>query len=81
MLTGLAATSPYFLGGRALPPDHGQELVELIEQTISPDIWEVNDRAASIYFRRPLHTLVVRAPGGVHRQTVNVLNQLRVAAP
>ena len=81
VLTGLAATSPGFQGGRALPPDHGQELVELLEQTIFPDIWEVNDGDASTYFHRPLHALVVRAPGGVHRQTVNVLNQLRAAAP
>ena len=68
-------------GGNAVAEDHGDELVELIQRTISPDIWDVNGGEASIYYYRPLHALVITAPGGVHRQTGNALNRIRAAGP
>jgi len=82
VLSKLAVSSPGSSGGRAVPADDGQDLVELIQATISPEIWDVNGGAASIYYFRPLHALVVRAPGGVHGQSADALKQLRaVAAP
>lgn len=67
------------LGGAAVPPDDGQILVELIQRTIAPDIWDVNGGNASIGYFPQLHALVVRAPGGVHRRIGGALGKLRAA--
>lgn len=66
-------------GGAEGPADDGQALVELIQATITPGIWDVNGGSATIVYFAPLHALVIRAPGGVHRRTGELLNQLRAA--
>ena len=59
--------------------DHGQELVELIQQTIAPHTWDVNGGNGSIYYWRPGRAMVVRQQGEVHEHIGDVLDQLRRA--
>jgi hypothetical protein len=66
-------------GGRAGPPDHGRELVELIERTINPAFWDVVGGPGTIVYYRPLQCLVVRATSEVHGNVGGVLGGLRDA--
>jgi hypothetical protein len=66
-------------GGRAVTPDHGRELVELIERTINPAFWDVNGGPGTIVYYRPLMCLVVRATTEVHGNVGGVLGGLRAA--
>lgn len=59
--------------------DYGQELVALIERTISPPIWEANGGLATIVYYQPLHALVVRATQESHRDVRRLLIGLRAA--
>lgn len=65
------------LGGVAR--DVGQELVELIEQTVAPGAWQVNGGIGTIYYFAPRQALVISAPLEVHEQAADLLNQLRAA--
>ena len=68
-------------GGGPGPPDHGAELVALIERTIAPDKWESVGGPFSIYYYRPLHALVVRATAEVHHRIGGAVGGLRGAGP
>jgi hypothetical protein len=57
--------------------DYGPQLVELIQRTIRPDVWDVNGGEGSIVYFRPLRVLVVTAPGEVHGQLGGLLNGFR----
>lgn len=59
--------------------DYGPELVELIEQVISPATWDINGGNGSIAYFAQAQALVVNAPGTVHAQIVDLLGQLRAA--
>lgn len=65
-------------GGRAIP-DYGPDLVSLIESTIAPSFWDVHGGPGSIVYYKPLHAIVVRATGEVHREIGGVLGGLRAA--
>jgi hypothetical protein len=56
--------------------DYGPDLVELIQKTISPPTWDVNGGPGAIYYFRPQRALVVSAPGEVHEQLVDLLEQM-----
>jgi len=56
--------------------DNGQDLVDLIQKTISPQSWDVNGGPGSIYYWRQQHSLVIRATDEVHEQIGGVLEQL-----
>jgi hypothetical protein len=66
-------------GGGTGPADLGEELVALIERTISPDFWEVSGGPGSIVYYYPLKVLVVRATTEVHENIGGVLGGLRDA--
>ena len=66
-------------GGRAAPPDHGQELVELIEQTINPAFWDTNGGPGTIVYYAPLKCIVVRATSEVHGNIGGLVGGLRAA--
>lgn len=66
-------------GGRAVPPDHGRDLVELIERTINPAFWDVNGGPGTVYYYAPLQCLVVRATTEVHGTVGAGLGALRAA--
>jgi hypothetical protein len=59
--------------------DNGQQLVDLIQSTISPQTWDVNGGPGSIYYWRPQRALVISAPGEVHDAVGDVLEQLNRA--
>lgn len=64
-------------GGGANALDNGQQLVELIQEVVAPDIWDVNGGPAAIRYYSPLKVLVVTAPGNVHGDVGAVLDGLR----
>lgn len=68
------------LGGAPVR-DLGDDLVRLIEHTIAPDFWETNGGPGAIFYYAPLHALVVRATGDLHRRIGGVIGGLRAAGP
>lgn len=65
-------------GGGAVN-DHAQELIELIQRTISPNFWDVAGGPGSMFYYRPLMALVVRATSEVHDDVGGVPGALRRA--
>ncbi len=65
--------------GQNANADAGQQLVNLIQTTISPKSWDVNGGNASIYYWQPQHAIVVRATGDIHGQISDTLEQLNRA--
>ena len=63
-------------GGGAIA-DNGQSLVELIQETIAPDTWEVNGGLGSIMYYSPLKVLVIRQTGTVHDGVDSAMGALR----
>jgi hypothetical protein len=63
--------------GGGAQADYGEELVDLITQTIYPHKWEVNGGNCTIVYYRPLMCLVVTATGDVHGGVEGLLNGLR----
>jgi hypothetical protein len=59
------------------PPDHGQDLVELIQRTIAPSSWDVNGGPGAIVYFSPLRALVVRNRSEIHEQLGDVVGQMR----
>jgi hypothetical protein len=56
--------------------DYGQQLVDLIQQTIAPASWDINGGPGSMYYWRPGRALVVRQTSEVHDQLGDLLDQL-----
>ncbi len=59
--------------------DHAQELIDLIQRTISPQSWDVNGGQGSMFYYRPLMALVVRTTSEVHGDVGGLLQALRRA--
>jgi hypothetical protein len=59
------------------PADRGQELVELIENTIAPDTWAVHGGEGTIHYFRPAFALIVNQSANEHDQLGGLLQQLR----
>ncbi|MEM8680287.1 MAG: hypothetical protein AAGF97_13145 [Planctomycetota bacterium] len=68
-------------GPAVLSADNGADLIDLIEQTISQDVWVGQGGSASMVYYAPVHGLVVTAPAFVHDQIADLLWQLRAAGP
>ncbi len=69
-----------YVDGRFGPPwDHGEELVDLIENTINPASWRSNGGNGTIHYFRPLRVLVVGATWQVQDETLELLRMLRRA--
>jgi hypothetical protein len=65
------------MGGQgAVKDDAGDDLVELIQKTISPGSWDRNGGPGSIYYWRPGRAIVVSAGGDVHDQVGDLLEQM-----
>jgi len=58
------------------PDDYGQQLVDLIRQTIAPSTWDVNGGPGSIYYWRPGRILAIRQTTEVHENVADFLQQL-----
>jgi hypothetical protein len=59
------------------PPDHGQDLVDLIQRTIAPSSWDVNGGPGAIVYFSPLRAIVVRNRSEIHEQLGDVIGQMR----
>jgi hypothetical protein len=69
-----------YAGGRFAPPwAHGEELVDLIVNTLDPTFWRRNGGPGSIHYFRPLRVLVLRAPMQAQGDVEDLLNKLRAA--
>src|SRR5271157_1234288 len=66
--------------GQNVSADNGQQLVDLIQNTISPKSWDVNGGACTIYYWQPQHAIVVRATGDIHEEISDTLEQLNRAS-
>ena len=65
--------------GQNANADSGQQLVDLIQTTISPKSWDVNGGNCTIYYWQQQHAIVIRATGDVHDQISDALDQLNRA--
>ena len=63
-------------GNPPAPPDHGDDLAELIRQTVAPETWDVNGGNGVIVYFPARRVLVVRQQSEVHWGLADVLNQL-----
>jgi hypothetical protein len=68
-------------GGAMRIPDHGEQLVELIQTVIRPETWDINGGTGTIYYWYPGRALVIRQMDEVHEEIADVLDQLRRAGP
>jgi hypothetical protein len=59
------------------PADHSRELLEVIQDTIAPDTWDVRGGPGVIRFWPPGSALIVRQTGDVHEQLGRLLGDLR----
>lgn len=76
----LAQVAPAPAGGPAnpaAPADHGEDLAELIRQTIAPHTWDVNGGNGVIVYFSARRVLVVRQQGEVHWDLADVIGQLQ----
>ena len=64
-------------GGGAVR-DYGETLVELIQNVISPEQWDVNGGPGSIVYYPNLKVLVVRASGDAHGHVGGLFDGLRL---
>lgn len=73
--------NPGQLPGQAQAPqrpiDHGQELLELIQDTIKPESWDARGGLGTIKYWPMGHAMVVRQTGEVHEQLGRLLMDLR----
>jgi len=65
-----------FGGQGAVKDDAGDDLVDLIQKTISPGSWDRNGGSGSIYYWRPGRAIVVSAGDDVHDQVGDLLEQM-----
>lgn len=69
-----------YAGGRfAAPWDHAGDLIELIQATISPSVWQSAGGASTIHYYQPSQAMVVRASQKVQDDICELLFKLRAA--
>jgi hypothetical protein len=73
------AAQPVAQAGTEAILDYGPELVDLIQQTISPATWNINGGNGAIVYFMPRRAVVVSAPADVHGKIDDVLGQLRAS--
>ena len=56
--------------------DYGPALVELIQTTISPKMWDVNGGPGHIHYWRQQRALIIAAPQDVHDHVGGLMEQL-----
>lgn len=79
-LADFATGSPssYFgRGGASQTEVNAQQLIELIQRTISPDFWDVAGGPGTIFYFPQLQVLVIRATAEVHDDVGGLVGGLR----
>jgi hypothetical protein len=71
------ADSKQSLAGGGAIAARAQELIDLIQNTIEPDSWDVNGGGGTIRFFPQLNVLVIRNTGEVHYEVGGALDVLR----
>jgi hypothetical protein len=66
-------------GGQDANADNGQQLVDMIQNVISPKSWDINGGGCSIYYWQQQRAIVVRATDDVHGEISDTLEQLNRA--
>jgi hypothetical protein len=64
-------------GAAGQADDLSDDLIELIEDTIAPDTWDVRGGQGSIRYYRPNPALIIRQTSEVHGDVGDVLGQVR----
>ena len=64
-------------GGGSQTENNAQQLIELIQRTISPDFWDVTGGPGVIFYYPQLQVLVIRATSEIHGQVGGVVGALR----
>jgi hypothetical protein len=64
-------------GGASQTDVNAQQLIELIQKTISPDFWDVAGGPGTIFYFPQLQVLVIRATSEIHGQVGNAIGALR----
>ena len=65
------------IGGGSATAQGAQTLIDLIQNTISPNSWEINGGQGTISFYPNTPALIIRQNGEVHQQIQDTLRQLR----
>lgn len=60
------------------PWDNGELLVNLIQNTIDPDVWRNNSGNASFHYYRPERVMIINGSQSPHQKTQDLLWKLRV---
>lgn len=77
-LTGGPSQMFGYLSANYAPPwDHGEELIDLIQNTIDPKFWQRNGGAGIIHYYRPSRIIVVGATAKIHDDMTDMLRNLR----
>ncbi|MEX2185336.1 MAG: hypothetical protein WD875_01020 [Pirellulales bacterium] len=61
----------------ALAADVSAELVDLIQQVVAPQSWDVNGGAGAVIFFAPINALIVRQTEEVHEALFDVVGRIR----
>jgi hypothetical protein len=77
LLAQIAPGGPGGADDRPAPADHGDDLAELIRQTIAPETWDVNGGNGVIVYFPARRVLVVRQQAEVHWDLADVIGQLQ----
>lgn len=75
------ATKSRTAAGGAATLANARSLIDLIQRTVNPPIWDVNGGNSSIGYFAPYQALVVRTTGDGHFEISDVLGQMRRAGP
>ena len=79
-LADFATGSPsniFARGGASQTDINAQQLIELIQKTISPDFWDVAGGPGAIFYYPQLQVLVIRATAEVHDDVGGLVGGLR----
>ncbi|MDO4856398.1 MAG: hypothetical protein Q4A17_00450 [Thermoguttaceae bacterium] len=71
--------APGFGAGNQVNEEAGEQLVEVIQNTIHPESWEQNGGNGTIQFWSPNGHLIIRQTDENHQKIQNLLDQLRRA--
>lgn len=76
---GVGAGAGVGAGGSQISQEAGEQLVEVIQNTIHPESWEQNGGNGTIQFWTPNGHLIIRQTDENHQKIQNLLEQLRRA--
>lgn len=58
-------------------PDHGDQLLDVIQTTVKPHTWERKGGRGTGYYWRPGRAMIIRQTQDAHEEIQSLLEQLR----